>query len=68
MRASYRRAGQRWEGVIRDDAGKVVQACGHVHRNRDDGNATWGRSARECAAFMLADRLGITYGEVRGWT
>ncbi len=36
MKASYRRLpSEKWEGVVKDDKGKIVWACGHAHDCRD---------------------------------
>lgn len=35
FRATYRKAGTYWEGIVKDDAGNIVAACGHAHDCRD---------------------------------
>ncbi len=41
-----------WHGVIRV-GGRAVWTCGHAHANRDQSTMTSGRSARDCACFVL---------------
>lgn len=51
IRVSYRRAGDKWIGVLRD-GGTVITECGHQHDNRDVTTSA-GKAARVCAAEIL---------------
>ncbi len=54
LRASYRRAGEtRWEGVLKDESGTVVWACGHRHKCRDYNHSQL--FAHEGAAMFCAN-------------
>jgi hypothetical protein len=51
-KATYTGCSHAWHGAIKAN-GKLVWKCGHNHHNRDQGGATWGRSARGCAESAL---------------
>lgn len=42
-----------WEGVLRDGSGRVVWACGHLHKCRDENSRIHGKAARRCAEEAL---------------
>lgn len=42
-----------WEGVLRDGSGRVVWACGHLHKCRDQNSRIHGKAARRCAEEAL---------------
>jgi len=42
-----------WEGVLRDRSGRVVWACGHLHKCRDENSRIHGKAARRCAEEAL---------------
>jgi len=44
-----------WEAVLKDEAGKIVWACGHHHRCRD--NSAYEDTAWRCAGRELNRRL-----------
>lgn len=50
-----------WEGVLRDGSGRVVWACGHLHKCRDQNSRIHGKAARRCAEEAL--RLGEGHAE-----
>ena len=60
LKASYRRTpSYRWEGVLKDEKGNVVWACGHSHKNRDYNHSVYfGRTgaAMYCAQAELKRR------------
>lgn len=56
LRATYKSRGLHWEGVVKDEAGKVVWTCGHPHKNRDHGREDYGGSAVGCAKAELTRR------------
>lgn len=58
LKASYRRAGEtRWEGVLKDERGAVVWACGHRHKCRDHNHSRW-FSHEGAAMYCAAEELG----------
>lgn len=61
LKISYRRTkNERWEGVLKDEAGAVVWSCGHNHECRDYNHSKWYAhtgAARYCARDELARRL-----------
>lgn len=59
-----RRAGARYEGVIRE-GGQVIAECGHAHRNRDEPGRE-GPSARSCITELAqATRDEATVDRIR---
>ena len=57
LRVTYRKNGYGWEGVLKDEAGRVVWACGHIHRNRDISSGFAGKSAKSCAQGEVLGRI-----------
>lgn len=59
LRATYRKSPKhdgRWEGVLKDRAGKVVWCCGHAHENRDYNHSRW-YAATGAALYCAKDEL-----------
>lgn len=69
MRATYRRRGNGWEGVVKDAGGAIVAVCGHYHHNRDQYTSLRGPSARDCAYELLNKVTGdpTAAAKARGW-
>lgn len=62
LHRSYRRttlekhgSNVRWEALLKDESGKIVWACGHAHRCRD--NDVYGVAAWKCSTHELERRL-----------
>lgn len=55
LRPTYRQNGSGWTGAIKDETGKLVWECPHFHKNRDQGSASRGPSATDCARAMLSE-------------
>lgn len=53
IRASYRKEGDQWVGVLKAGKTTVVE-CGHRHTNRDMSTAAGGEAAPVCARMILA--------------
>ena len=49
LKPGYKTRGHRWEGVLKDETGRITWTCGHSHLNRDHGSRLHGPSAVECA-------------------
>ena len=57
MRATHKKAGSYgYRAAIKDEAGRIVWVCSHIHRNRDMDTRTYGQSAVHCAQTELRRR------------
>lgn len=61
LKASYRKTpADNWEGVLRDESGNVVWACGHFHTCRDYNHSRYyaaAGAAMTCSKNELERRL-----------
>jgi len=72
LKVSYRKTpSDNWEGVLRDDKGKIVWACGHSHKCRDYNHSRYYShqgAARYCAENEYRrrqDAEGVTRTAIR---
>jgi hypothetical protein len=54
IRVSYRKDGDQWVGVLKDNANATIVECGHAHTNRGITTKTGGEAATVCARMILA--------------